>query len=333
MYLARKIIQGKTRYIIRESYREKGCLRSRDLCNLGANPDRYIRYPGGNSYYIDDSVEEAIAAAGSKSTSDELDDIFWNFLKPEIRRKLEPFRRRELMSRSAKRRPQNKIEGPYHIFDKRRIYYLKCGRVDQSGLGSLPAKVFRMLNNKSRDEIEQKFIEMERILRSTELKSYVYSIFDLQNFFAESFAKSNPHILNQTKVDGYFLKEICRLNDDPAFWNGMEKDDKLHEYLVRYAVMFFDFDYQPHSFMEAYIRNFINSRRDYRPPAQMRTVTLEEASTLFNVSKEALDNMRRSDLARLYKRRAQKLHPDKGGDHDKFVKLTEAYHRLLGKKP
>jgi hypothetical protein len=308
-------------------------LRSRDLYDLGTNPDRYIRYPGGNSYYIDDSVEEAITAADSKSTSDELDDIFWDFLKPEIRRKLEPFRRRELMSRSAKRRPQKHLEGSYHVFDKRRIYFLKCGRVDQSRLGSLPAKMFRILNNKSRDEIEQKFIEMERILRSTELKSYVYAIFDLQKFFAESFAKSSPHILNQAKVDRYFLKEICRLNEDHAFWNGLEKDDKLHEYLVRYAVMFFDFDYQPRSFMEAYIRNFINSRRDYRPPPQKRSVTLDEASTIFNAPKEALDNMRRSDLARLYRRRAQKLHPDKGGDHDKFVKLTEAYHHLLGKKP
>jgi hypothetical protein len=332
LYLARKIIQGQRRYFIRESYREKGCLRSRDLYDLGANPERYIRYPGGNSYYIDDSVEEAITAAGSKSTLDELDDIFWDFLKPEIRRKLEVFRRRELVSRSAKCRPPKKSAGSYHVFDKHRIYYLKCGRIDQSGLGWLPAKMFHILNDKSRDEIEQKFIEMERILRSSELKSYVYSIFDLQKFFAETFAKSSPHILNQTKVDGCFLKELCRLNDDHAFWNGMEKDDKLHEYLVRYAVMLFDFDYQPRSFMEAYIRNFIDNRRDYRPPAQKRSVTSGEASTIFNVSKEALDNMGRSDLARLYRRLAQKLHPDKGGDHDKFVKLTEAYHHLLGRK-
>ncbi|UCH19514.1 MAG: J domain-containing protein [Deltaproteobacteria bacterium] len=308
-------------------------MRSRDLYDLGVNPARYIRYPGGNSYYIDDSVEQAITAAGSGSTSDELDDIFWHFLKPEIRRKLEHFRRRELMSRSAKRRPHKDIEGSYHVFDKRRIYYLKCGRVDQSRLGLLPAKMFRVLNNKSRDEIEQKFIEMERILPITELKSYVYSIFDLQNFFTESFAKSSPHVLNQAKVDDYFLKEICRLNDDCVFWNGMEKADNLQEYLVRYAVMFFDFDYQPRSFIEAYIRNFINSRRDYRPPPQMRSVTLDEASTIFKASKEALGKMRRSDLARLYRRRAQKLHPDKGGDHDTFVKLTEAYHSLLSKKP
>jgi hypothetical protein len=321
LYLARKIIQGKIRYFIRESYRDKGCLRSRDLYDLGSHPERYIRYPGGNSYYIDEVVEEALSAAGSTSAADELDDLFWNFLEPEIRWKLEPFRRRELMSRSAKRRLQKETQGSYHVFDKRRIYYLKCGRVDQCRVGLLPSKMFRIFDNKSRDEIEQTFIEMETILHGTELKSYVYSIFDLQKFFTESFAKSVPHFLNQVKVDDYFLKEICRLNDDPIFWAGMDQSDRLHEYLVRYAVMFFDFDYEPRSFMEAYIRRFINSRRDYRPPPRMRSVTLGEASTIFNESKDSLDKMGRSDLARLYRRRAQKLHPDKGGDHDTFVKF------------
>ena len=332
MYLARKIIQGKIRYIIRESYRDKGCLRSRDLYDLGAHPERYIRYPGGNSYYIDEVIEEALSDAGLTSAADELDDIFWNFLEPEIRWKLEHFRRREIMSRSAKRRSQPKTRRSYHVFDKRRIYFLKCGQVDQSRVGLLPSKMFRILDNKSRDEIEQTFIEMETILHGTESKSYVYSIFDLQKFFTESFAKSVPHFLNPVKVDDYFLKEICRLNDDPLFWAGMDQSDQLHEYLVRYAVMFFDFDYEPRSFMEEYIRRFINSRRDYRPPSQMRSVTLGDASAIFKASKDSLEKMGRSDLARLYRRRAQKLHPDKGGDHDTFVKLTEAYHSLLAKK-
>ena len=112
----------------------------------------------------------------------------------------------------------------------------------------------------------------------------------------------------------------------------MNQSDQLHEYLVRYAIMFFDLEHEPRSFIEDYIRRFINSRRDYRPPSLTRSVTLGEASTLFNVSKDSLDKMGRSDLARLYRRRAQKLHPDKGGDHDTFVKLTEAYHSLLVKK-
>jgi hypothetical protein len=333
LYLARKIIQGKIRYFIRESYRDKGCLRSRDLYDLGSHPERYIQYPGGNSYYIDEVVEEALSAAGLTPAVDELDDLFWNFLEPEIRWKLEPFRRREIMSRSAKRRPQKETQGSYHLFDKRRIYYLKCGQVDQCRVGLLPSKMFRILDNKSRDEIEQMFLAMETMLHGTELKSYVYSIFDLQKFFSESFAKSVPHLLNQEKVDNYFLKEICRLNDDHIFGAGMDQDDQLHEYLVHYAIMFFDYDYEPRSFMEDYIRGFINSRRDYRPPSLTPSVTFGEASTIFNVSKDSLEKMGRSDLARLYRRRAQKLHPDKGGDHDTFVKLTEAYHSLLAKKP
>ena len=332
MYLARKLVQGKIHYFIRESYQDKDCLRSRDLYDLGAHPEHYIRYPGGNSYYIDEVVEEALIGAGITPEIDDLDDIFWNFLEPEIRWKLEPFRRRELMSRSAKRRSQKQTQGPYHLFDKRRIYYLKCGQIDQCRVGMLPSKMFRLLDNKSRDEIEQTFIEMETILNSSELKSYVYSIFDLQKFFSESFAGSVPYLLDQVKVDEYFLKEICRLNDDRIFWAGMDQRDQLHEYLVRYAIMFFDFGYEPRSFIEDYIRRFINDRRDYRPPSRMRSVTLGEASSVFKVPKDTLDRMPRSELARLYRRRAQKLHPDKGGDHDTFVKLTQAYHSLLAQK-
>jgi hypothetical protein len=120
LYLARKIIRGKIRYFIRESYLDKGCLRSRDLYDLGSHPERYIRYPGGNSYYIDEVIEEALSAAGLTPASVELDDLFWNFLEQEIRWKLEPFRRREIMARSAKRRPQKETRRSYHVFDKRR---------------------------------------------------------------------------------------------------------------------------------------------------------------------------------------------------------------------
>ena len=332
LYLARKIIQGKVHYFIRESYRDNNCLRHRNLYDLGPHPERYIRYPGGNSYYVDEVIEDALSDAGVLPTAGELDDLFWDFLEPEIKWKLEPFRRREIMARKAKRNPSKKIQGSYHIFDKRRIYYLKCGQTDQCRVGWLPSKMFRNLDDKSRDEIEQMFIKMEIILRGSELKSYVYSIFDLQKFFAESFAKSAPHLLNQAKVDEYFIKEICRLNDDPVFWAGLDTGDQLQEYLVRYAIMFFDSDYEPRSFLEDYIRQFINSHRDYIAPKPARSVNIQEASNIFKVPQDSLNKMGRSDLARLYRRRAQKLHPDKGGDHDTFVKLTEAYHSLLAKK-
>ena len=42
--------------------------------------------------------------------------------------------------------------------------------------------------------------------------------------------------------------------------------------------------------------------------------------------------MSRRNLARLYRRKAQELHPDKGGDHDQFVRLTRAYNELMKSK-
>ena len=62
------------------------------------------------------------------------------------------------------------------------------------------------------------------------------------------------------------------------------------------------------------------------------SVSLKEAGTVFGETKEVLKKMSRAELARLYRRQALKQHPDKGGDHEKFVKLTKAYHELLGTK-
>ena len=46
----------------------------------------------------------------------------------------------------------------------------------------------------------------------------------------------------------------------------------------------------------------------------------------------AFEKMSRREFARLYRLRALQFHPDKGGDHDKFVNLTETYHALLKTK-
>jgi len=172
---------------------------------------------------------------------------------------------------------------------------------------------------------------METVLRATELKTYVYTIFDINKFFRESFAKDIPQFLDQLKVDAYFIEEICRLNQDPGFWAGMQRTDGLHEYLIRYAIMYFDFDYTPRNFMEETIRRFMDGRRDYRALRRSH-VSVDEASSIFAVEKTSLQKMNRAQLARLFRRRAMKLHPDKGGDHDTFVKLTDAYHSLLRTK-
>lgn len=334
MYLAQRKINGQTHYSIRESYLHKNQFLSRNLVDLGIDPAQYIVYPGGNSFYINESVEEQLIDMDVYLENDELEDIFWHFLDPDIRRSIETFRNRQknLKHRQVPSAKQTAEPSEFHIFDQRRILYLRCGRTNQQNIACVPHKLFKVLTDKSRDEIEQMFMEMEKILAVREYKTYAYVIFNLQDFFTQWFAQTAPKLLEQKAVDEHFVEGICRLNSDLAFWGGMETGDSLNEYLVRYAVMYFDYDYAPKSFIEEYIRTFINSRRDYRPSFKSRKANLEEAGVLFKETPEELKKMTRKDLVRLYRKRIQKLHPDKGGDHDKFIKLSRAYHQLLRTK-
>lgn len=308
-------------------------MRSRELFSLGTNPAQFIIYPGGNAFYIDPVIEDHLHEKGIEAEYDELEDVFWEFIRPDIKRAVEPFRLRQ------KRTSDRRAGGPalaseeYHLFDRRRLYFLRTGRSDQRRIGLVPARLFSVLADKSRDEIEQAFLMSEPILRPAEIKTYVYTIFDLPRYFTESFARMAPHLLDQSSVDNFFIKEVCRLNDDKRFWNGFEKEPRLHEYLARYVIMFFDYDFNPGGLLEEYLRDTINSKRRYHPPSSRNTVSLEEAGRLFNINGPELKKMGRRDLARLYRKRAMKLHPDTGGTHDRFVKLTEAYHDLMKSKP
>jgi len=334
LYLASKQINGQIHYLIRESYQQEDFFLSRDLIDLGPDPAGHIIYPGGNAFYIDEMIEDRLIELGAGKRLDELEDIFWRFVHPEIRRVLEPFRRREDRHRASrqKKAPEVKIHTPLHIFDKRRAHYLKFGQTDQRNIGRVPPILFRRLHNKSRDEIEHGFMDMEAALSPREYKTYTYTIFDLQQYFYESFAKSNPQMLSQAKIDEHFVEQVCRLNLDPLFWAGMKATDRLHDFLVRYVLMHFDYDYAPGSFIEDYLRQFINSHREYRPPWKSAAASLKEARTILGISRSNLKKMSRQDLVRLYRRKALELHPDKGGDHDKFVSLTEAYHELIKTK-
>jgi hypothetical protein len=334
LYLAQTTVKGQTHYSIRESYLHKNRFLSRNLLDLGTDPAQHIVYPGGNSFYIHESIEGQLNDLDVYPKDDELEDIFWRFIDPAIRRALETFRNRQknLKHRKGPKAGDAVSASKFHIFDQRRILFLRCGKTNQRNIACVPHKMFGILKDKSRDEIEQMFMEMEKILAAREYKTYAYVIFNLQVFFTQWFAQTAPKMLDQKVLDEHFLKEICILNSDPEFWGGMETRNSLNEYLVRYAVMYFDYDYAPKSFMEEYIRKFINSRRDYYPPFKSRKANMEEAGTLFKTPPEELKKMNRKDLVRLYRKRIQKLHPDKGGDHDKFIKLSNAYHHLLKTK-
>lgn len=333
MYLAVKHLTGKPFYVIRETYYCDDHYRSRDLFDLGADPTRYIVYPGGNAFFIDEIVADRLTDRGASLDEDELETIFWHFLKPEIKRALSCFRDRELSAKAQRRGQSPQIKSiDFHLFDRRRLHFLKFGQMNQQRLNHLPSRILVALYQKSRDEIEQLIFQMERVLRPRELKAYVYVIFDLQRYFSEHFARENPEFLNQAETDNYFLDTLCRLNSDTELWAGMDAHAWLTSYLQRYLFMYFDNEFASRSLEEDFIRRFISAHRRHEPRTHTFKVSLSEAAEIFRKSEVELKTMDRSDLVRLFRRKAQKIHPDKGGDHKAFVKLTEAYHRLLATK-
>ena len=327
MYLARTKIKNHIHYYIRETYQDGPYLKSRDLFYLGTDPSKYIIYTSGTGYYFDEVIEETLAQFGLHPDQDELDRIFWAFLDPEIKRVITGFQR----SFSKPKPASSKTYPPIHVFDKRRIHYLKFAQMDQRNLNRLPPKLFNVLHGKSRDEIEQYFLVQERILPQNELRTYVYTIFDLQKFFIEAIATQRPQDLRQSKMDEFFIDAVCMLNDDEKFWTGMAMSDRLSEYLVKYVIMYFDYDFPRVSPFQSYLRDFMNRHRTYLPPKKVR-VNMEEAGRLFETSWEELKQMDIKSFNRLYRKMALKHHPDKGGEQETFVKLAKYYQGLLQKK-
>ena len=93
MYLARLHDNGRTTYWLRQSYTADACMKSRDLFELGPDPTKFIRYPGGNSYYYDPDMIEAIEENGGPADDDTLDRILFPFLHPRIRKIITDFDR------------------------------------------------------------------------------------------------------------------------------------------------------------------------------------------------------------------------------------------------
>lgn len=329
MYLARlpNKIKGYE-YIIRQSYADGDCYRSRDLFDLGDDPTQFIIYPGGNSFYIDMVVEDAIADMGISVSQDDLEPIFLPFLEPRVRRVIDGFDRKTRTElRSATCVPAD----AFHLFDRYRLHFLKLGRVDQRDFGGTPDRFYAGLQHKSRDEIEHDFIAAERILKADELAHYTYQIFDLQRYFSEQFARSHPQGLDQDRMDHFFVKTLCQLDRDDVFWMGSEEEPGLRQHLVRYAVMYFDATFSTLDPFKDFLRDFMNRHRIYQPPESVQ-ISLEESAGLLGVTVDALKKMDYQTLTRHYRKMALKHHPDKGGDQETFVKLNTAYGKLLKRK-
>jgi hypothetical protein len=345
MYLARIFRDNRVYYLLRESFLEEGVYRHRDLLALGEDPGQYIVYPGGASFYIDERIIERLQEVVGRSVDyDTVEALFYPFLAPEIRARLESFAAFSGRDQGRNWKPLGKEErqallATTHVFDRRRIHYLRFGQVDQRGLDRSPA-LFRILQHKSRDELEQFILEREQDLPPEEYKSYIFTIFDLQRFFKNSaFARAMPYALNSDELDRYFLQELCRLDQEPLFWQGFEREDKLPPSLVRYVVMFFDFSFPQAGVGSGFTRGPYayayggggGQQAGGEKPRQPHMAP-KEAASILGVSQAELDAMSKADLTRLYRKKAHELHPDKGGEHEEFVALSTAYNEVLRNK-
>ncbi len=262
-----------------------------------------------------------------KFDPDLLEDLFWPFVRSDIRQATTHFRERgkTFTYRRMTREEKQTVARSTHAFDKRRAHFLKFGNMDQGPMVNMPSALFRKLQNKCRDEIEQGFMQQESRLSHRELKSYVYTIFDLQRFFKGFLAKKMPHALDQKKVDAFFIQELCDLNKRLFRQSG-----HLHDYLIRYVVMFFDHPYGDTVLLEELEQDFrFRSRFFHQPPKP--AVTRSRAREIFNLTADELQTMDERSLTRKFRKLARKHHPDKGGSHDRFVELSEAYQALLAK--
>ena len=316
------------RYVIRQSYAHDNGYRSRDLFDLGDDPARFIVYPGGNGFYIDGSVEDAISDQGVPVCQADLEPVFMPFLKPHIRRVIDGFDRRD------RAHPPSGACTPaeaHHAFDRYRLHFLKLGRVDPRQMGCTPDRFYASLEGKSRDEIEYDFMDAEHILNAGELAMYTFQIFNLQRHFSTQFSRRHPEYLDPEQMDRFFVEELCQLNRDPAFWMDEQSADDLQPHLVRYAIMYFDNAFPLRDPFHDFLRNFMNRHRIVRPPESV-TVSLEESARLFGVSTQALKRMDCRVLTSRYRQLAQKHHPDKGGEQETFIRLSAAYRKLLRRK-
>jgi DnaJ domain len=326
MYIALTTNKGLNRYFLRQTYETKNGLAYRNLFDLGPDPSRQIVYAGGNAFYFDEVLEDTLSNLEIVYDPDDLEELFWPWVRPDVKRAIETFRHRSSIKLGKlSKEDKEQIRIKVHPFDKRRTHFLKFGNMDQGPLENMPVTLFRNHIQKSRDELEQHFLRQEFSLKSHELKSYVYTIFDLQSYFSGFLAKQMPHALDQNKVDTYFLKELCEHN-----FKLFAKQTDLNEYMKRYLFMFFDHQYAGTRLLDDFVNDFIFRQRNQKPTPP-KNIPVRNALKTFNLTKKAFMQMTKKELSKHYRALAKQIHPDTGGSNEEFVELNNAYESLLSR--
>ncbi len=323
-----------TNFFLRQSYRsEDGAWCSRDLFDLGGDPEKYIEYVDDRAFYISQELEHALSCLDVDYDYAELEEIFWPFIDPFIKQTIEAFG--GLQGREYKRRKRltrselETMQAGIHLFDKRRFIFLKYLQIDTDSLLQRPLPFLNLLLEKSRDEIENMFDMMELDLKPWELKGYLYAIFGLPERFSPRLSRFIPDVQDQEMMDEFFLDEICRLNRDSDYLDQGARPSGtawIHPYLKKYLFQYFDYAFRGprpgRSFRE-------NQNRAWRPSATEADSSLLE---VMGMDQETFNNMTEKDFVRYFRKMAQKLHPDKGGDHEEFIRFQQAFQALMIKK-
>ncbi|MCD6199182.1 MAG: hypothetical protein J7K15_11540 [Deltaproteobacteria bacterium] len=334
MYLARQYQKDcSIKYFIRHSYQGKSdTWLSKSLFNLGHDPEEYIVYVGDRAFYIDPAVEEAISSQGVVYNYDELEEIFMPFLDPEIRRVVEQFgkrggKRHHRYSKEELAAMQKDI----HPFDRRRLCFLKFCHTKIEDLSNQPFSFFNILLNKSRDEIEHVFENMEFMLSPREKRMYLYAIFDIPRRFAPRLTRFLPDVQDQDLIDKYLLEEICKLDQDSTFLNqgAVPWDARgVHPYLRKYLIQYFDVLYK-WPITDGSAGHSTAGHKVWPPPAKSSD---EKYFKAMGISANEFSRIGKKEFILLFRRKAQELHPDKGGDHEAFIALQHAYQILICRK-
>ena len=335
MYLARQIKEGKVHYFIRESYLDGSRWKSRDLADLGEDPGHWIHTPNLTSYYIDETIEDALRAKGVEARQEELEEVFWPFLNPAVRRIIQNYSVRRSGEKGGRipRSELAELQKDLHIFDKSRLHFLRYGATDRRRMSSRPMRGYNRLLRKSRDEIEQLIEGMEASLRPHERRAYVYFIFNLQRFFSSPLAAGYPEAMDPDRMDEAFLEEVCRLQADPVLFPDEGGRNGLDPVLVRYVIMYFDSEFRAIHPEWDYVQDFVHRHRSHRKPLRRHPrMPVEEACRTLDIPPEAFGQLSLRQLAQHYRKKALEHHPDRGGTHEQFIRLTKAYKDLLTRR-
>ncbi len=332
MYLAIVRDREGTRFVLRHSFQNReGGWESRDVIDLGKDPEEFINYIDDRVFLISQDVLDAIWEKGIEYEYEELEEIFWPFVDPEIRQTIEDFGgirgRGHKRTRSLDKDELKKMQRGIHYFDRRRLLFLKFLHMNIEPLMDEPFPFLNRLLDKSRDEIEQDFEFMEMDLRPWEMKNYIYSIFGLPDRFSGRLTRFIPEAQDEETMDKFFLEELCRLNCDNSYIDIGARPSKahgLHPYLRRYLFQYFDFIFKSKVFRGI-------GGGQFRPKAPSNE-SEDDFLKAMDLTREDFEKMDEREFISFFRKKALKMHPDTGGDHKKFIRLKEAFEFLIVKK-